>query len=224
MKIIVDNVTKTFGNTNVIENISMEMQSGHVYGFQGINGCGKTMLMRLISGLIHPTKGQILIDGKALHGENSFPKSMGLLIENPAFLNSYSGYQNLEMLASISGKIKKEDVLLALERVGLSENANKKYGKYSLGMRQRLGIACAIMERPELILLDEPFISLDETAIDMVADIIRQEKARGALIILACHDYGYLSEASDEIFKIVGGKLAHHLVKDESNVFLEVAQ
>lgn len=224
MKIVVDNVTKTFGNTNVIEGISMEMQSGHVYGFQGINGCGKTMLMRLISGLIHPTKGQILVDGQALKGENSFPKSMGLLIENPSFLNSYSGYQNLEMLASISGKIKKEDVLLALERVGLSENANKKYGKYSLGMRQRLGIACAIMERPELILLDEPFISLDETAIDMVADIIRQEKSRGALIILACHDYGYLSEASDEIFKIVGGKLAHHLVKSESNVFLEVAQ
>ena len=87
MNIVVDNVTKTFGNTNVIEDISMEMQSGHVYGFQGINGCGKTMLMRLISGLIHPTKGQILIDGEALHGENSFPKSMGLLIENPAFLN-----------------------------------------------------------------------------------------------------------------------------------------
>ena len=224
MNIVVDNVTKTFGNTNVIEDISMEMQSGHVYGFQGINGCGKTMLMRLISGLIHPTKGQILIDGEALHGENSFPKSMGLLIENPAFLNSYSGYQNLEMLASISGKIGKEEVLRALERVGLSENANKKYGKYSLGMRQRLGIACAIMERPELILLDEPFISLDEAAIDLVADIIRQEKERGALIILACHDYGYLSEASDEIFKLVGGKLAHHLIKGANDVFSEVSQ
>ncbi len=182
------------------------------------------MLMRLISGLIHPTKGQILIDGEALHGENSFPKSMGLLIENPAFLNSYSGYQNLEMLASISGKIGKEEVLRALERVGLSENANKKYGKYSLGMRQRLGIACAIMERPELILLDEPFISLDEAAIDLVADIIRQEKERGALIILACHDYGYLSGASDEIFKLVGGKLAHHLTKGENDVFSEVSQ
>lgn len=224
MNIVVDNVTKTFGNTNVIEDISMEMQSGHVYGFQGINGCGKTMLMRLISGLIHPTKGQVLIDGEALHGENSFPKSMGLLIENPAFLNSYSGYQNLEMLASISGEIGKEEVLLALERVGLSENANKKYGKYSLGMRQRLGIACAIMERPELILLDEPFISLDEAAIDLVADIIRQEKERGALIILACHDYGYLSGASDEIFKLVGGKLAHHLTKGENDVFSEVSQ
>lgn len=122
MNIVVDNVTKTFGNTNVIEDISMEMQSGHVYGFQGINGCGKTMLMRLISGLIHPTKGQILIDGEALHGENSFPKSMGLLIENPAFLNSYSGYQNLEMLASISGKNRKR-------RSGFSTGTSRALGK-----------------------------------------------------------------------------------------------
>lgn len=222
MKIVVDNVTKTFGNTNVIEAMSMEMESGCVYGLQGINGCGKTMLMRLISGLIHPTKGQILVDGRALAGENSFPRSMGLLIENPSFLNSSSGYRNLEMLASISGKIGKEDVRLALERVGLSDSADKKYGMYSLGMRQRLGIACAIMERPELILLDEPFISLDEAAVEMVANIIRQEKERGALIILACHDYEMLSGASDEIFKIVGGKLAHHLIKGEDGLFSEV--
>lgn len=222
MKIVVDNVTKTFGNTNVIEAMSMEMESGRVYGLQGINGCGKTMLMRLISGLLHPTTGQIFVDGKVLRGENSFPKSMGLLIENPSFLNSYSGYRNLEMLASISGKIGKKDVRMALERVGLSESADKKYGKYSLGMRQRLGIACAIMERPELILLDEPFLSLDEAAVGMVADIIRQEKERGALIILACHDYEMLSGASDEIFKIVGGKLAHHLIKGENDLFSEV--
>lgn len=222
MKIVVDHVTKTFGNTNVIEAVSMEMESGRVYGLQGINGCGKTMLMRLISGLIHPTTGQIFVDGKVLRGENSFPKSMGLLIENPSFLNSYSGYRNLEMLASISGKIGKKDVRMALERVGLSESADKKYGKYSLGMRQRLGIACAIMERPELILLDEPFLSLDEAAVGMVADIIRQEKERGALIILACHDYEMLSGASDEIFKIVGGKLAHHLIKGENDLFSEV--
>ncbi len=224
MKISVNHVSKTFGNTNVIDDISMELESGNVYGFQGINGCGKTMLMRLISGLIYPTNGRIIVDGKALGGENSFPKNMGLLIENPSFLNSYSGYKNLEMLASISGKISKDEVRDALYRVGLSESADKKYGKYSLGMRQRLGIACAIMEHPELILLDEPFISLDETAVDMVAEIIREEKERGALIILACHDYELLSGASNEIFKIVGGKLAHHLVKGENSIFSEVAQ
>lgn len=224
MKILVNHVSKIFGNTNVIDDISMELESGKVYGFQGINGCGKTMLMRLISGLIHPTNGKIIVDGKALGGENSFPMSMGLLIENPSFLNSYSGYKNLEMLASISGKISKDDVRGALHRVGLSESADKKYGKYSLGMRQRLGIACAIMERPELILLDEPFVSLDEMAVDMVAEIIREEREHGALIILACHDYELLSGASDEIFKIVGGKLTHHLVKGENNIFSEVAQ
>lgn len=224
MNILVNNVVKTFGNTNVIDNISMELKSGRVYGFQGINGCGKTMLMRLISGLVHPTRGCILVDGKALNGENSFPQSMGILIENPSFLNSYSGFKNLEMLASISRKIGREDVRAVLARVGLLENAEKKYGKYSLGMRQRLGIACAIMERPELILLDEPFISLDEEAVSMVVEIISQEKARGALIILACHDYEILSESSDEIFKIVGGQLARHLIKSKDGTFTEVTQ
>ena len=101
MNISVNNVVKTFGSTNVIDGISMELRSGRVYGFQGINGCGKTMLMRLISGLIHPSKGHILVDGKELGGENSFPKKMGLLIENPSFLNSYSGCKNLEMLATM---------------------------------------------------------------------------------------------------------------------------
>lgn len=224
MNISVNNVVKTFGSTNVIDGISMELRSGRIYGFQGINGCGKTMLMRLISGLIHPSKGHILVDGKELGGENSFPKKMGLLIENPSFLNSYSGCKNLEMLASISEEISNEDIRAVLARVGLLENADKKYGKYSLGMRQRLGIACAIMEQPELLLLDEPFISLDEEAVHMVAEIIKQEKERGALIILACHDYELLARSSDEIFKIVGGKLAHHLVKDENGTFSEVAQ
>lgn len=222
MNISLQNVTKTFGHTNVIDSVSMELTSGHVYGFHGINGCGKTMLMRLIAGLIYPTAGSILVDGNVMSGENSFPPSMGLLIENPAFLNSYSGYQNLEMLASLSGKCQRNEVLTTLERVGLSQHRDKKYRTYSLGMRQRLGIACAIMEQPELILLDEPFISLDEQAVEQVTQIIQQEKERGALIILACHDYELLSYSSDEIFKIVGGKLAHHLLKNSDGAFVEV--
>ena len=116
MEIKLKNVTKTFAQTNVIEDVSMSMRSGRVYGLQGINGCGKTMLMRLISGLIHPTSGQVCVDGKALVGENSFPESMGLLIENPAFLKSYSGRKNLEMLASIRGRIDGNGVQSALER------------------------------------------------------------------------------------------------------------
>ncbi len=221
MEILLENVTKTFGNTNVIEDVSMTMRSGRVYGLQGINGCGKTMLMRLISGLIHPTSGRVLVDGKALAGENSFPESMGLLIENPSFLKSYSGRKNLEMLASIRGRIDKTGVQNALERVELADNADKKYGKYSLGMRQKLGIACAVMERPDLILLDEPFISLDEAAVERTARIIREERQRGALIVLSCHDYDLLTGCSDEIFKIVGGKLAHRLIRDGEGKFKE---
>ena len=223
MEIELQNVTKTFGHTNVIEDVSMSMRSGRVYGLQGINGCGKTMLMRLISGLIRPTSGRVLVDGKALVGENSFPESMGLLIENPSFLKSYSGRKNLEMLASIRGRIDAADVQDALERVGLGENANKKYGKYSLGMRQKLGIACAVMERPDLILLDEPFISLDEAAVERTVRIIREERERGALIVLSCHDYDLLTGCSDEIYKIVAGKLAHRLVRDGSGKFEEAA-
>ncbi len=223
MEIELKNVTKTFGHTNVIEDVSMSMRSGRVYGLQGINGCGKTMLMRLISGLIHPTSGQVCVDGKPLVGENSFPESMGLLIENPSFLKSYSGRKNLEMLASIRGRIDGKGVQNALERVGLAENADKKYGKYSLGMRQKLGIACAVMERPDLILLDEPFISLDEAAVERTVQIIREEKDRGALIILSCHDYDLLTGCSDEIYKIVAGKLAHRLVRDGSGQFKEAA-
>lgn len=223
MEIELQNVTKTFGHTNVIEDVSMSMRSGRVYGLQGINGCGKTMLMRLISGLIRPTSGRVLVDGKALVGENSFPESMGLLIENPSFLKSYSGRKNLEMLASIRGRIDAAGVQDALERVGLGENADKKYGKYSLGMRQKLGIACAVMERPDLILLDEPFISLDEAAVERTVRIIREERERGALIILSCHDYDLLTGCSDEIYKIVAGKLAHRLVRDGSGKFEEAA-
>lgn len=221
MEIVLKNVTKTFGHTNVIEDVSMTMRSGRVYGLQGINGCGKTMLMRLISGLIHPTSGQVLVDGKALAGENSFPESMGLLIENPSFLKSYSGRKNLEMLASIRGRIDDNGVRDALERVDLTENADKKYGKYSLGMRQKLAIACAVMERPDLILLDEPFISLDEAAVERTAAIIREERERGALIILSCHDYDLLTGCSDEIYKIVAGQLAHRLVRDGDGQFKE---
>lgn len=223
MEIELQNVTKTFGHTNVIEDVSMSMRSGRVYGLQGINGCGKTMLMRLISGLIHPTSGSVCVDGKPLLGENSFPESMGLLIENPSFLKSCSGRKNLEMLASIRGRIDKTGVQSALERVGLAENADKKYGKYSLGMRQKLGIACAVMERPDLILLDEPFISLDEAAVDRTVQIIQKERERGALIILSCHDYDLLTGCSDEIYKIVAGKLAHRLVRDGSGQFKEAA-
>lgn len=224
MDIQVNNVSKTFGATTIINNVSLHLTSGHIYGFQGINGCGKTMLMRLIAGLMYPTKGEVVVDGHVLHGQNSFPSNMGLLIENPAFLGGYTGLDNLKMLAGIKGKIGDTEIWDTLVRVGLDPSDKKKYKKYSLGMKQRLGIACAIMEKPELLILDEPFISLDETGVQTVFDIIQQEKARGALVIMACHEYETLASLSDEIFRITAGTITKHLVKAPNGMLKEAVR
>ncbi len=221
MEIAVKDAVKYFGATMVLDHINLRLRGGRVYGFQGMNGCGKTMLMRMIAGLIYPTQGEVLVNGETLHGQNSFPESMGLLIENPQFLDGYSGYKNLELLAGIRGKIREEEIRQALGRVGLNPADSKKYRKYSLGMKQRLGIACAIMEHPELIILDEPFLSLDEDGIANTRRIIWEEKERGALILLACHDYEVLSDASDEIFRLTAGRIVRHMVKDPDGIFRE---
>lgn len=213
MDIQLENATKIFGATTVINHVNMHLTSGRIYGFQGINGCGKTMLMRLIAGLIYPTSGTVSIDGRPLRGQNSFPPSMGLLIENPAFLDGYTGMENLSMLAGIRGNIGADEISRALERVGLDPTEKKKYKKYSLGMKQWLGIACAIMERPELLILDEPFLSLDEAGVQTVFEIIQQERSRGALVIMACHEYETLVGLADEIFRITAGSITKHLIK-----------
>lgn len=222
MEIILKNVSKHFGPSIVLDDISMKLLSGHIYGFQGINGSGKTMLMRAISGLIHPSSGEVFVNGIPLGGENNFPKNMGLLIETPSFLGNQSGFSNLKMLAGLSpNPVSDEEIRNTLVQLGLSAVADKKVRKYSLGMRQRLGIACAIMEKPELLILDEPFNSLDEDGIEKLRQIISENKVRGALII-ACHDYELLSSVSDDIFKLVAGKLTRHIQKDENGEFHEV--
>lgn len=208
MKIEIIEVSKVIHKNKVLDQINYTMQSGKIYGIQGINGSGKTMLMRTIIGLIHPTTGRILIDGREIGKELEFPESIGFLLENPAFLDRYSGYQNLEMLASIKDKISSEEIKKVLMRVGLDEEAaKKKYRKYSLGMKQRLGIAAAIMEKPELLILDEPTNALDTEGVNLVKDIIRQEKNRGALVVLSCHDFEVLEELSDEIIKLENGRI-----------------
>lgn len=222
MDIQVNDVSKVFGSTTIINHVSMGLHSGHIYGFQGINGCGKTMLMRLIAGLMYPTTGEVIVDGRVLRGQNSFPPSMGLLIENPAFLGGYTGFENLKMLAGIRDKITDDEIREAIVRVGLDPSGKKKYRKYSLGMKQRLGIACAIMEHPELLILDEPFISLDETGVHTVFKIIQQEKERGALVIMACHEYETLAALADEIFRITAGSITKHLVKAPNGGLEEV--
>ena len=212
-EIVVNEVSKSIYGVPIINSVSMTLVSGNVYGFQGINGSGKTMLMRLICGLIYPTKGEIIIDGKRLGKEITFPQSVGLLLENPAFLDSYTGFENLEMLASIKNIITREEIHEAITSVGLDPLDKRKYKKFSLGMKQRLGIAAAIMEKPDILILDEPTNSLDSSGVSLVKTIIAKERERGAIIILACHDLPVLQDVSDEIFLLEQGKITEHLYK-----------
>lgn len=203
MEIIIENFTKQIKDTYLLRDVNMKLESGKIYGLQGKNGSGKTMLLRAIAGLIYGTEGKIIVDGKVLGKHVSFPDNMGLLIEYPAFLNEYSGYDNLKMIASIRSS--KTDVKAVLEKVGLNPTDKRKFRKYSLGMKQRLGIACAIMEEPQLLLLDEPFNALDIEGQKEVADIILEMKKKGALIILTSHDKEELERLSDEIFFVEKG-------------------
>lgn len=212
MKIEVKNATKIIKGAVILKNVELELEGGKIYGLQGPNGGGKTMLMRLICGLIRPTEGEVYIDGKLLGKQIDFPPSLGLLIENPAFLPGYTGLKNLEMLAQLQERVGTEQVRKTVEDVGLEPDDKRKYRKYSLGMKQRLGIASAIMERPDLILLDEPTNALDETGVEQICQLIRRERDRGALVIMACHDAAVLESLSDEIFKVYDGKVERKAV------------
>ena len=200
-------ISKKIGEDYVLREINLSMDKGKIYGLQGKNGCGKSMLMRVICGFVLPTEGKVIIDGEELGKDISFPRSIGVLIEKPGFLDSYSGYQNLKMLASIQGRIEEEGILKAIQRVGLEDVMHKKYRKYSLGMKQKLGIAAAILERPDIVILDEPANALDEKSEEKLWKIVREEKERGALVIVSCHTSEILEMVTDEIFRMDGGKI-----------------
>ena len=204
MKIEIKHVSKKIKDALVLDDVCMTLESGNIYGFQGVNGSGKTMLMRAVSGLMYPTSGTISIDGKVLGKNMAFPEKIGMLIENPAFIDSYTGYDNLKMLASINkGEV---DISRALETVGLNPHDKRKYRKYSLGMKQRLGIACAIMEEPKLLLLDEPFNALDKEGQEKLSEIIRDMRDKGSLILLSSHDKDELENLSDVIYLVDSGR------------------
>ena len=205
-EIEVKNLCKTINKNMVLDNINLHMVSGQVYGFQGINGSGKTMLMRALIGLIHPTSGTILIDQKELGKDMDFPKSIGFLLENPTFLDMYSGPDNLRLLAGVDNNISADminkEIDSLIEEVGLKSARNKKYKKYSLGMKQRLGIAAAVLGNPDIVVLDEPTNALDDDGKDMVKRIVKMQKERGALVIISCHEMQTLEELSDEIVRL----------------------
>lgn len=206
-KVEIKNYTKVLKGKTVLEQINLSMEQGRIYGIQGHNGCGKTMLLRAISGLIKATEGEVVIDGKILRKEIDFPPSIGVLIENPEFWKQYTGIQVLQTLARIKGEIHKEEIVEAMKRVGLLDKKDIVVGKYSLGMRQRLGIAQAIMEKPEILLFDEPTNALDREGVSLFLEIIKEEKKRGALIVVVSHDPNILSNICDEIITMENGKV-----------------
>lgn len=210
--ITLERVSKEIKNNLVIQDVSVSFLPGRITGLRGINGSGKTMLMRLIAGLIRPTGGKVFINEKQLWKDISFPENMGLLIENPAFLDHYSGLQNLKLLASVKDVISEDQIRKTIQEVGLDPNDKKKYRKYSLGMKQRLGIAAALMEKPDIILLDEPTNALDSDGIALLRPLLQREKDRGALILLSCHDFSILEDLSDEIYMMESGRIVDHVI------------
>ena len=202
-----EHYTKNFKKVTVLDDINLTLESGKVIGLKGKNGSGKTMLMRAISGLILPTSGKVFINDKELGKQISFPPSIGLLIENPSFIANYTGFKNLKILASIQNKISDEEIREAIRKVGLKPDDPRTFKKYSLGMKQRLGIAAAIMEKPDIVILDEPINALDEAGAGLIKGILDELKANGSLIIIACHDTEELNYLSDEVYEIYEGQL-----------------
>lgn len=201
-----DSVSKSFKKDSVLTDVSVEFEQGKIYGIVGKNGAGKTVLFKVIAGFLRPTSGHVYVKDKEIGVNSDFAENIGLIIETPGFLSQYSAYKNLEYLASIRNKITEKEIREAIRLVGLDDKSKKKVGKFSLGMRQRLGIAQAIMENPELIILDEPMNGLDKNGIAIVKDLLRKLKEGGKTIIMASH-YAEDMEICDEVFEMEDGKL-----------------
>lgn len=181
-------VYKSFGKETVLRDVSLTVRRGEIAGLVGNNGSGKTVLMKCICGFLRPESGEITVCGKRIGKDCDFPESLGLIIETPGFLPSMSGYGNLRTLAALRGKIGRKEILDTLRRVGLYDAMRKPVGKYSLGMRQRLGIAQAVMEDPDVLILDEPFNALDAATVADMRELLLELKTRGKTILLASHN------------------------------------
>lgn len=206
-------ISKKIKGKIVLNDININLNRGKIYGFVGHNGSGKSMLFRVISGLVKPSNGSINIFGDTLHKDISFPKKISILLEKPGLLEQYSGLDNLRFLAGIKKEIGENEIKAAIERVGLDPLDKKPVKTYSLGMKQRLAIAQCIMEKPDLILLDEPMNGLDEDSVNNVYDIIKEENNRGATILLTSHNKQDIEALCHEVYSINSG-----MIKSKYNV------
>lgn len=194
-----EGVTKTFKKAVVVQEVTAEFRQGEITGIVGRNGSGKTVLFKMICGLLQPTAGKITVNGKQIGKDVDFPESIGVIIETPGFLPFQSGYRNLMEIAGINRKISKGEVREAMRQVGLNPDSRKPVGKYSLGMRQRLGIAQAIMENPSVLVLDEPLNGLDRYGVVEIRSLLKELKADGKSILLASHNAQDIEELCDHV-------------------------
>lgn len=202
----VKNLFKKIDGNTILDNINLQLDYGKIYGFQGHNGSGKTMLFRAICGLINIDSGEIIVDDKKINGNNFLP-DVGLLLENPSFINGLSGFMNLKMIASIRNIIDENRILEVLDIVGLTDAKDKLYEKYSLGMKQRLAIANVIMEDPKILIFDEPTNAIDKDGVEILKEIIIKERKKGKLILLSSHEKGIIDELSFCVFNMEDGKI-----------------
>ena len=216
--IIVENVVKQFGEERVLKNVSHGFEKGKVHGIIGNNGSGKTVMFKCICGFMQPTEGRILVRGKEIGKDVDFPEHIGIIIETPGFLAFKTGFRNLQILASLNNRIGREEIIRTIERVGLDPAMKKTVSKYSLGMRQRLGIAQAIMEDPDLLILDEPFNGLDKHGVADIRNIIMELKEQGKTILLASHNAEDIRILCDTVCEMDAGilrEVSGHETKEE---------
>ncbi len=208
--ITINDLTLVLQSHQILDHISVEFAAGQIHGLVGRNGSGKTMLMKCIAGFVRPTSGEILVDGKSYIGSSRFPPDMGLIIETPGFLPYVSGLRNLTILAELREKIRKPQIRQTMELVGLDPNLNRPVAKYSLGMRQRLGIAQVIMEDPQLLILDEPMNGLDEQGVSDIRQVLLEFKSRNKTILLASHNAEDIRLLCDQVYHMEHGRIVNN--------------
>ena len=208
MNITIDNLTKSFGAVKALDGVSVQFDSGMIHGLIGRNGSGKTLLIKCICALITPTSGTITIDGKRLFHDIQRPNNVGAIIEAPGFLPNINAYKNLSLLAGMTGRASRDEIIRAIQTVGLDPNSRKHVGKYSMGMKQRLGIAQAIMENPDTLILDEPMNGLDNSGVADMRNLFKSLRDKGKTIILASHNPLDIDELCDTVHEMDAGHMS----------------